>query len=149
MTKKKAAPKQKAKTNSKPKPKQGSLPGLEDRALAELEALAEQYAEIRDDRMALNEKEVELNDELLALMKKHKKTEYHHGDVHCWIKATDERVRVKIGELTPKQKVKESKDAVKQAEEEVETAGPDDLIDAETEETVSAEIEGTRNGGAN
>ena len=136
MTKKKAAPKQKVKTNSKPKPKQGSLPGLEDRALAELEALAEQYAEIRDDRMALNEKEVELNDELLALMKKHKKTEYHHGDVHCWIKSAGEKVRVKLGELSAKQKVKESKDTVAEHEdeeesEEIPVASEGDLIDAE------------------
>lgn len=97
-----------AKANGAAKPKQPSLKGMEDRALEELEAKAEEYADVRDNRMRLTTQEVELNDELLALMKKHKKAEYHHGDVHCWIKATDERVKVKIGEITPKQRKKES-----------------------------------------
>lgn len=109
----------KKKANGESKPAQASLAGMEDRALEELEAKAEEYASIRDDRMELTQKEVELNDELLDLMKKHKKAEYHHGDVHCWIKAKDERVKVKIGELTPKQRKKESSEVsgVAQAQE--------------------------------
>ncbi len=95
----------KKKTKAK-KPKQKALPGMEDRAIAALEAVAEQYAEIRDKRMGLTKKEVELNDELLTLMKKNGKAEYHHGDVHCWIKAKDERVKVKIGEIEIKAKSK-------------------------------------------
>lgn len=123
---KKAEPKDKKAA----KPKQGSLPGLEDRALQALEAKAEEYAEVRDERMQLTEREGELNDELLALMKKYKKAEYHHGEVHCWVKATDEKVKVKIGEITQKQKRKESEDvsttaklASEESEEETEEVG--------------------------
>ena len=105
-------PQAKKKANGKAKakkgPRQSTLPGMEDRALAELESKAEEYAGIRDRRMRLTEQEVELNDELLALMKKYKKAEYHHGEVHCWVKATDERVKVKIGEITARQKKAES-----------------------------------------
>jgi hypothetical protein len=125
------------------KPKQATLKGMEDRALAALEAKAEEYAEVRDERMGLTAKESELNDELLALMKKYKKAEYHHGEVHCWVKATDEKVKVKIGEITPKQKKKESAevstaaklsaDVIDEADE-VPLAGEDDLIDAEMED---------------
>ena len=108
MAKKQASTK--GKTAKKASPRQKALPGMEDRALAALEAKAEEYADIRDERMQLTEQESELNDELLALMKKHKKAEYHHGEVHCWVKATDEKVKVKIGEITPKQKKAESAD---------------------------------------
>jgi hypothetical protein len=105
-------PQAKKKANGKAKakkgPRQSTLPGMEDCALAELEAKAEEYADIRDRRMNLTEAETQLNEELLALMKKHKKAEYHHGELHCWVKATDEKVKVKIGELTPKQKKSES-----------------------------------------
>jgi hypothetical protein len=55
-------------------PKQARLPSMEDPKIEELEALAETYAQVRDDRMALNTDEVDLKDRLLATMKKHKKT---------------------------------------------------------------------------
>jgi hypothetical protein len=99
-------PKAKKTTEKKAKkgPKQGTLSGMEDRALAELEEKAEEYADIRDQRMDLTKQEGELNDDLLLLMKKHKKTEYHHADVHCWVQAVDEKVKVKIGELPAKKK---------------------------------------------
>jgi hypothetical protein len=125
------------------KPKQASLKGMEDRALDALEAKAEEYVEVRDERMRLNAMEGELNDQLLALMKKYKKAEYHHGEVHCWVKATDEKVKVKLGEITQKQKRKESEDVSTVAKldadvideaDEVPLAGEDDLIDAETED---------------
>jgi hypothetical protein len=102
VAKKKAAVKKANGKAEPPEKRQGDLPGMEDRAIAALEALAEQYVDIRDKRMRLNEREVELNEELLALMKKHGKTEYHHDEVHCWIKATDEKVKVKLGELPAK-----------------------------------------------
>jgi glutamyl/glutaminyl-tRNA synthetase len=108
MAKKKASPKNGVEKKAKKGPKQGTLTGMEDRALSELESKAEEYAEVRDERMQLTEREGELNDDLLALMKKHKKAEYHHGEVHCWVKATDEKVKVKIGEITTKQKRAES-----------------------------------------
>ena len=123
-----ATKKQSPKKQKKAAPRQGALPGMEDRALRELEALAEEYVEVRDERMSLNEREVELNDQLLALMKKHKKAEYHHGEVHCWIKATDERVKVKLGEITPKQKRKESAEVPESAKAESEDEQEPDLV---------------------
>ena len=84
------------------KPKQSRLPGMEDAAIAELESMAEQYADIRDHRIVLSKREGVMQDDLLSLLKKHKKTEYHHLDVHIWIVAVDEKVKVKIGEMKPK-----------------------------------------------
>jgi len=80
-------------------------------------------------------------------MKKHRKVEYHHGDVHAWREVTEEKVKVKIGELNPA-KQKKIKEAVQAASEhnptddepeEVEEdfeqeEGEDALIDAEVEE---------------
>ena len=94
----------KAKEAAPKKPKQSRLPGMEDAAIEELESLAEHYANIRDKRIALSKNEGELQDELAALLKKYKKTEYHHLDVHIWIVAVDEKVKVKIGELPVKKK---------------------------------------------
>jgi hypothetical protein len=105
-TKKKSAPKEKVKKG----PKQSALPGMEDRSLEELESKAEEYAETRDERMKLTTAEGELNDELLALMKKHKKVEYHHGDVHCWVQSIDEKVKVKIGDLPAKKTTQKATD---------------------------------------
>ena len=128
------ATKKKAPKKAKRTPRQGTLKGMEDRALQELEALAEEYAEIRDNRMELNEREVDLNDQLLALMKKHKKSEYHHGEVHCWIKATDEKVKVKIGELTPKQKKKETAEVPAGAAPAAEEPEPGEVEESEDEQ---------------
>jgi len=101
--KKKAAKvKPKKETKARRIPRTPRLPGMEDAGIVELEKLAEEYAEVRDERMALSKREGEMQDDLLALMKKHNKTEYHHEEVHCWIKAKEERVKVRIGELPEK-----------------------------------------------
>ena len=102
--KKKAAKASKAKDAVPKKPKQNRLPGMEDSSIEELESMAEHYANIRDKRIALSKNEGELQDDLLTLLKKHKKVEYHHLDVHIWLVAVDEKVRVKIGELPVKKK---------------------------------------------
>jgi hypothetical protein len=101
--KKSAKKKQSVETKTK-KPAQSRLPGMEDAAIEELESLAEQYADVRDNRIALSKREGEMQDDLAALLRKHKKTEYHHLDVHIWIVAVDEKVKVKIGELKPNKK---------------------------------------------
>lgn len=107
-----AKPKKKAKANAakptKRKPRTPRLPGMEDAGIAALEKIAEEYADVRDDRIALSKREGEMQDDLLALMKKHRKTEYHHEDVHVWVQVTEEKVKVKIGELTPARAKKES-----------------------------------------
>jgi hypothetical protein len=81
------------------KPRQARLPEMEDPAIEELEAKAEQYASIRDQRIALNAQEKPLKDGLLDLMKKNKKTHYHRDGVSIDIVTEKETVRVKIKKL--------------------------------------------------
>ena len=89
------APKKKAK-----RPKQADLPGMEDRAITELEDLAHQYAEFRDARQEALREEVRLGGELLNAMKRHKKTTYQRetefGNVKITTVVEKEKVKVKI-----------------------------------------------------
>ena len=81
---------------AKRKPRQGRLPGTEDPEIEELESAAEDYAEVRDKRMALTTDEVELKEELLKLMHAHDKTRYFHAGIEIRVVAKDETVKVKI-----------------------------------------------------
>jgi len=83
------------------RPRQQSLAGMENRKLADLHNVAQQYAGVRDERMELNQREVELKDQLLALMKKHDKREYLCEDVEIRVVAEEETVKVRI--LKPKE----------------------------------------------
>ncbi len=87
-----------AKDFSEPVKKQADLPGMENRAIEELEAAARRYAAIRDKRMALNDAEVKLKALLLGLLKKHDKREYKRDGISIWIKVEEETVKVKIEE---------------------------------------------------
>lgn len=78
------------------KAKQARLPGVEDPAITELEDAAAEYAEIRDDRIALSQREGDTKATLLALMHKHKKKHYEHGGVSIDVVAEEETVRVRI-----------------------------------------------------
>jgi hypothetical protein len=75
---------------------QGSLPGMQDTAIAELDQAAKDYAKKRDRRMALFVEEIDLKAELLTLMKQNKKSHYRHGDIEITIKPEAESVKVKI-----------------------------------------------------
>ena len=77
-------------------PKQNNLPGLEDRRIADLHEAAEEYVKYRDKRQELTTKEVELKQELLRLMHKHKKTEYRCDGVEVSIVMEEETVKVKL-----------------------------------------------------
>ena len=123
--KKKEPSKPKKEVVVKSKPKQQDLPGMEDRALKPLENLAEQYADVRDQRMELTRQEVLMSTDLLALMKKYQKTEYHHGEVHIWVKVIDEKVKVKIGEIPVKATEFKPEDESEPAEQEESEAQPD------------------------
>jgi hypothetical protein len=72
------------------------LPGMQDPAIEELEDCAREYANTRDDRMLLLGKEVELKEDLLNLMKKHKKTVYLHDGVEIKIVHEKEAIKVKV-----------------------------------------------------
>lgn len=86
-------------TPENPKPKRGRqarLPGTEDAAIESLEALAEEYAEARDERMAIGERESDLKQKLLTEMHANGKTKYLHAGVEIEVIATDEKVKVRI-----------------------------------------------------
>jgi hypothetical protein len=81
---------------AKKRGRQPRLPQMEDPEIEELEAAAEEYASIRDQRIALTPQEHQLKETLLGLMKKHKKTNYLHDGYDIKIVSEKETVRVKI-----------------------------------------------------
>lgn len=85
-----------AEEQGKRKPRQPRLPGTEDPEIEELEAAAEEYAGIRDQRMALTPEETRLKGVLLAMMKSHKKTVYNHGSIEIKVVTEKETVKVKL-----------------------------------------------------
>jgi hypothetical protein len=101
-----------AKSKSKPKSRRGHtasvrqtktrtahsrpLPGMEDRSIHELDDVAEQYAEIRDQRMELTEREHTLKGLTLKLMKKHGKTIYRHDGIEITVVPGEDDVKVRV-----------------------------------------------------
>ena len=83
----------KEKTAPKTKPRQAEL--IPDSRIVELEHAAESYAEIRDQRIALNQAESQLKTKLLGLMKKHKKRHYQRGNLEIEIIVEAEKVKVR------------------------------------------------------
>lgn len=69
---------------------------MEDRRFEDLDDKAREYVKVRDKRQDLTRREVELKSDLLGLLKKHKKTEYHHEDIDIWIVVEQESVKVKV-----------------------------------------------------
>ena len=76
--------------------KKQNLPGMEDRAIEALESAAIDYAEVRDERIALNAREVQLKGLLLGLMKQHKRERYENDAVSIRLVHEKETVKVKI-----------------------------------------------------
>ncbi len=82
------------------KAKTGALPGLERKAIKEIENLADEYADFRDKRMTALKKEVESKASLIAAMHKHEQTEYvfeEDGETVSVTLASEEKVKVKRG----------------------------------------------------
>jgi len=84
-----------AKESKKQKPRQQRIPGTENK-LQDLHDKALEYVEARDDRMSLLEQEVDLKNELLTLMKKHKLEKYEYEDLRIEVVHEDETIRVKL-----------------------------------------------------
>jgi hypothetical protein len=86
MTKKKAAkrPAKKAekKVKRQPRPRTQRLPGMEDSGIQELESLANDMADIIADKKKMTAEEKNLNEQLVAAMKKYGKTSYSHRGIH-------------------------------------------------------------------
>lgn len=88
-----AAPTKKGKA-AKTKAVQTKLPGIQHPEDAELEGEVTEYVETRNNRMALNKTEKELNNKLLARLKAMGKTELAVDGHIVKIVAKDERVKV-------------------------------------------------------
>ncbi len=78
------------------KAKNVTLPGMEDRAIKPLQTAAEEYAEIRDERMELSQREVKLKAKVLTLMHHHQKEHYAYGGVTIDIVKEEENVKVRV-----------------------------------------------------
>src|SRR5688572_14172040 len=87
-----------AKKKSKGSAKDRDLPGMEDRAIGPLQDAAHEYASIRDERIKLNMREVELKKKVRDLMHKNKLQRYEYHDVLIELEPPDgeEKVKVKI-----------------------------------------------------
>lgn len=79
-----------------PKPKDQRLPGTDDGAIVEIETAAAEYAQVRDDRMALNTEEGQLKDRLQVLMRKHGKRSYVHGRIQIDVIDGEEDIKVNL-----------------------------------------------------
>ena len=69
---------------------------MEDHHLLDLEEAALNYARVRDERMAMLKRELDLKDVLHQLMKRHQKTLYRVEEMEIKIVAKDETVKVKL-----------------------------------------------------
>jgi hypothetical protein len=78
---------------------------MENRAIADLQAKALEYAAARDQRMELTTKETKLKEELMDLMKKHRKDSYQCEGIEISIVHGEDTVKVKV------HKADEEKDA--------------------------------------
>lgn len=85
-----------AETKKRGRPRQQPLPGMENAALKDLQDAAHDYADVRDERIELNQREADLKDKLMKLMKKHNKKDYVHAEVEIHLIPEGETVKVKI-----------------------------------------------------
>jgi len=75
-------------------PRQQSL--TDDLEIKDLEKVAAAYAELRDQRMALNQDEARLKQQAMALMKKHKKKRYVRDGIEITLESGEETIKVKV-----------------------------------------------------
>lgn len=69
---------------------------IPDRSNPVLDGLAHDYAEVRDDRIALNRREHDLKEAIRLEMHKYGKPEYKYGGVTIKLVSGEEEVKVKI-----------------------------------------------------
>ncbi len=82
------------KAETKKKPKQGHLPGMEPPSIKEIDASADRLAEARSQRMEYLAEEIKEADILMLLMHKHKLKVYEYDGKRVELSA-QEKVRVK------------------------------------------------------
>lgn len=76
---------------------------IEDRGIEEIDRAAEALKETRTQRMALLQEEIKLADDLLNLMRKHKRATYSFDRYEVEVVPGKDKVRVR----TPKEEVEE------------------------------------------
>lgn len=88
----------KAKTTiaAKKGPHPRALPGLEDRTIKPLEDVAEEYADIRDNRVELTAREHALKIHALQLMKKYDRVIYRHDGIEITVVPGEDDIKVKV-----------------------------------------------------
>jgi hypothetical protein len=77
-------------------PRQQRLLEMDDPKIAVLEDKALEYAEVRDQRIGLSQKEGEFKKQLLQLMKAQKREHYQHGNIKIDIVHEQENIKVKV-----------------------------------------------------
>jgi hypothetical protein len=117
MAAKKKAPAKKAAKPAKKTPRPQTLPGMEDNKIEVLEEIALQYADVRDDRIGLSQKEGELKGKLLDLMKAQKREHYQRGNIKIDIVHEKENVKVKVKAESVEGEEKSHEDADEDDEE--------------------------------
>jgi hypothetical protein len=90
--------KEQPKTKAKKIPRQMPLPGTEDNKIAAIENLALDYAELRDERVALSAREVDLKQKLIDKMHALGKQEYRRNGVSVKLTVEKEGVKVRVKE---------------------------------------------------
>jgi hypothetical protein len=128
--KKKSPAKKKVAVNKGPR--QTSLPGMEDRKITALDNAALSYDEIKKQRMALTEQEVEAKELVRSMMHKQGKTTYKHNGIQIDLVPEGEKVKVKI---KPEGEEEDEPDTTDEpSPEQINEAAEDDELDREQEE---------------
>ena len=102
MAKTPKTPKRQAKAHainqaSRPRrPKQPPLDGMDNPRIADLDQAAEAYADIRDQRIALNREEHQLKEQTLELMHKWKRVIYRHDGIDIRVIHGADDLKVKV-----------------------------------------------------
>lgn len=83
------------------RPKQKTLPTMEDSVIQPIESAAHAYVEARDERMDASEIESKRKQALLGLMKKHNKTHYKRNGLEIDVIVEAETVKVRQKKAKP------------------------------------------------
>ncbi len=128
----------KSKTSLAKGPRQKSLPGMEDRAIRTLNDAALAYDEVKKERMALTEQEVEAKENVRELMHKAKRTHYRYKNITIDLVPEGEAVKVRVKSQAVNG---EEEEEAETPEVEPEGEEPDTEEEVEEPETESAETE--------
>lgn len=84
------------KSDGKTIPRQDALPGVGDEKIQAIESAALDYAEVRNERQGLTQREVEVKGRLIDLMHAKKLTEYKRNGISIKLTVEKEKVTVRV-----------------------------------------------------